>query len=70
MCWCYNAAGVGKKKADVMESVGAVVAFYCACSGGMLVLNKLAVHHVGAPAFVTLASPPPPSCAAAGRAAA
>ena len=38
-----------------MESVGAVVAFYCACSGGMLVLNKLAVHHVGAPAFVTLA---------------
>ena len=55
-----------------MESVGAVVAFYCACSGGMLVLNKLAVHHVGAPAFVTLAqsSPPQPSCAAAGRAAA
>ena len=50
------AAGVGtQKKADVMESVGAVVAFYCACSGGMLVLNKLAVHHVGAPAFVTLA---------------
>ena len=27
-----------------MESVGAVVAFYCACSGGMLVLNKLAVQ--------------------------
>ena len=24
------------------------------CSGGMLIINKLAVHHVGAPAFVTL----------------
>lgn len=35
-------------------SVAAIVAFYCACSGGMLVLNKLAVHHIGAPAFVTL----------------
>ena len=40
-----------------MEQAGpvfAVVSFYCMCSGGMLVLNKLAVHHVGAPAFVTL----------------
>ena len=36
-----------------MANVGAVVAFYCVCSGGMLVFNKLAVHHVGAPAFVT-----------------
>jgi hypothetical protein len=23
-------------------SIGAIVAFYCACSGGMLVINKLA----------------------------
>ena len=37
-----------------MSSVGAIVAFYCFCSGGMLVLNKLAVHHIHAPAFVTL----------------
>lgn len=35
-------------------SVGAIVAFYCFCSGGMLVLNKLAVHHIHAPAFVTV----------------
>ena len=38
----------------VASNVGAVVAFYCVCSGGMLVFNKLAVHHVGAPAFVTI----------------
>ena len=37
-----------------LSEVSAVVAFYCACSGGMLVINKLTVHHVGAPAFVTL----------------
>lgn len=37
-----------------MSSVTAVVLFYCACSGGMLILNKLAVHHIGAPAFVTI----------------
>jgi len=35
-------------------TVGTVVAFYCACSASMLVLNKLAVHHIGAPAFVTI----------------
>ena len=38
----------------VLSPVLGVVLFYCACSGGMLVINKLAVHHVGAPAFVTL----------------
>ena len=27
---------------------------YCACSSLMLILNKLAVHHIAAPAFVTL----------------
>jgi GDP-mannose transporter len=31
----------------------AVVAIYCCCSSMMLIVNKLAVHHVGAPAFVT-----------------
>jgi hypothetical protein len=31
----------------------AVVAVYCCCSSMMLIVNKLAVHHVGAPAFVT-----------------
>ena len=35
-------------------SVAAVIVFYCFCSGGMLIINKLAVHHVAAPAFVTL----------------
>ena len=38
----------------MVSPVLGVVLFYCACSGGMLVINKLAVHHVGAPAFVTL----------------
>jgi hypothetical protein len=37
-----------------MSTTAAVVGFYCACSGGMLVLNKLAVHHIRAPALVTL----------------
>ena len=36
------------------SSVAAIVGFYCLCSGGMLVLNKLAVHHTPAPAFVTI----------------
>jgi len=31
----------------------AVVAVYCCCSSMMLIVNKLAVHHIGAPAFVT-----------------
>ena len=39
----------------MVSAVALVVAFYCACSGGMLVLNKLAVHYIGAPAFVTVA---------------
>ena len=38
----------------MLSPVLGVVLFYCAYSGGMLVINKLAVHHVGAPAFVTL----------------
>ena len=38
----------------MLGEVGLVVLFYCFCSGGMLVINKLAVHHVRAPAFVTL----------------
>ena len=39
-----------------MTSTGTVVviATYCVCSSCMLILNKLAVHHVGLPAFVTL----------------
>lgn len=31
------------------------VALYCVCSGGMLIINKLAVKHIPAPAFVTFA---------------
>ena len=34
--------------------VTGIVSFYCLCSGGMLVINKLAVHMIGAPAFVTI----------------
>lgn len=30
-----------------------VVIIYCCCSSLMLIVNKLAVHHIGAPAFVT-----------------
>jgi hypothetical protein len=30
------------------------VAVYSACSASMLIVNKLAVHHLPAPAFVTL----------------
>lgn len=36
------------------RQVGMVVLFYCACSGGMLVINKLAVHNIAAPAFVRI----------------
>ena len=35
-------------------SVAMVVAFYCLCSGGMLVINKVAVTMLGSPAFVTI----------------
>jgi len=35
-----------------VETTIAIV-FYCLCSGGMLLVNKLAVHHVPLPAFVT-----------------
>lgn len=38
----------------VLGEVGFVVVLYSLCSGGMLILNKLAVHHTRAPAFVTL----------------
>jgi len=37
-----------------IQRTHAVVAFYCACSAGMLLINKLAVHHIASPAFVTL----------------
>ena len=38
----------------MLSSVAAIIVFYCFCSGGMLIINKLAVHYVAAPAFVTL----------------
>ena len=31
-----------------------IVGLYALCSAGMLVINKLAVHHIGVPSFVTL----------------
>ena len=31
-----------------------VVGLYALCSAGMLIINKLAVHHIGVPSFVTL----------------
>ena len=33
--------------------VTSAVAFYCICSGGMLLVNKLAVHHLPLPGLVT-----------------
>mmetsp|Transcript_2457 Transcript_2457/g.4153 ORF Transcript_2457/g.4153 Transcript_2457/m.4153 type:complete len:364 (+) Transcript_2457:81-1172(+) len=35
-------------------TVATAVVFYCFCSGGMLVVNKLAVHYIPSPALVTL----------------
>ena len=40
--------------AEDPATVTMIIIFYCFCSGGMLIINKLAVHHVSAPAFVTL----------------
>ena len=31
-----------------------IVALYALCSAGMLIINKLAVYHIGVPSFVTL----------------
>lgn len=31
-----------------------IVGLYALCSAGMLIINKLAVHHIGVPSFVTL----------------
>jgi len=43
------------KEADSSAaSVATAVVFYCFCSGGMLIVNKLAVYHVPSPAIVTL----------------
>jgi len=38
----------------MLGSTASIVIFYCLCSGGMLVVNKLTIHHIAAPAFVTL----------------
>uniref|UniRef100_A0A7S4BTG6 Sugar phosphate transporter domain-containing protein n=1 Tax=Chrysotila carterae TaxID=13221 RepID=A0A7S4BTG6_CHRCT len=35
-------------------AIATAVVFYCFCSGGMLLVNKLAVYHVPSPAIVTL----------------
>jgi len=35
-----------------LETTTAII-FYCVCSGGMLIVNKLAVHHLPLPGFVT-----------------
>ena len=32
-----------------------IVGFYCLCSGGMLVINKVVVAYVGVPALITIA---------------
>ena len=34
-------------------SVAAAVVTYCVCSGSMLLVNKLSVHHIPSPALVT-----------------
>ena len=36
-------------------AVALIVGFYCLCSGGMLVINKVAMHYISVPAFVTIA---------------
>ena len=40
-------------KSDGALSTATVVATYCVCSSSMLIVNKLAVHHVRAPAALT-----------------
>jgi len=47
-----NAVRIGGEPNPV--TVGTAVIFYCFCSGGMLLVNKLAVVHVPSPALVTL----------------
>ncbi|EOD24746.1 hypothetical protein EMIHUDRAFT_367626 [Emiliania huxleyi CCMP1516] len=42
-----------EKQEDAAEVAAAVIT-YCFCSGGMLVINKIAVSHTPSPALVTL----------------
>ena len=44
--------GLSKGRGGAVETTSAVL-FYCVCSAGMLLVNKLAVHHVPLPALVT-----------------
>ena len=43
-------AGMG----SVDSRTALIVGFYCLCSGGMLVINKVAIHYINVPAFVTI----------------
>lgn len=38
----------------VDTSTALIVGFYCLCSGGMLVINKVAISYINVPAFVTI----------------
>jgi len=40
------------RDASSVEVTGAII-FYCLCSGGMLLVNKLTVHHIPLPGIVT-----------------
>ena len=39
---------------SLQANVYFIVSFYCLCSACMLIVNKLAVHHIGVPAAVTI----------------
>jgi GDP-mannose transporter len=43
---------MSSREASQLEMTTAII-FYCICSAGMLIVNKLAVHHVPMPGFVT-----------------
>ena len=45
--------GVGRKGEATSVEIASAVIFYCLCSGGMLLVNKLAVHHIPLPGLVT-----------------
>jgi hypothetical protein len=42
----------GGSEASAVEVTSAVI-FYCLCSGGMLLVNKLTVHHIPLPGLIT-----------------
>ena len=37
-----------------VANVTSAVIFYCLCSGGMLIVNKLTMHHIPLPALATV----------------